>query len=124
MPDPNFSQILDCAGSPSVVVYGQFTTAGTGAVTGVSCRGISNLQVSRTGVGLFSIVLPTGWKNFQPVGLECGGAAAALTAYPRLRSATQSTKTVVIATVTPAAADADTTAVTVYFTFLLEKKGT
>src|ERR1051325_8809597 len=125
MPDPNFFQILESAGSPSVVVSGQFTTAGTSAPTGVVARGIPVANITRTGVGLYNIVLPWGWKSITPLGMPCGGTAGYQTGDATLRGITPASRLVQIAMVTKASpADTDTTGVTVYFSFLLEKKGT
>lgn len=121
MPDMNFDQPLRCAGPWSKLVYCQFTTAGVSAVTAFSSEGI--VSATRTGVGTFEILFPTGWKNLHPVGLTVGGAAAAQLGRPTIRSITQSTKKVVVATVESDAApiDIETTGVTIYCTFLMKR---
>jgi hypothetical protein len=119
MADHNFDQPLKCAGPWSKLVYCQFVTAGVGAITGFTSQGI--VSAARTGVGTFELTFPTGWKNIQPVGLTVGGAAAVQLGRPTIRSITQSTKKVVVATVESDAApiDIETTGVTIYCTFLL-----
>jgi hypothetical protein len=121
MPDHTFSQFLKAVGGNSEVVYCQFTTAGTGAVTGFSSQGV--VSATRTGVGTFELLLPRGWKYLLPVGLEYGGAAAAQVGRPSIRSITQATRKVVIATIESDAApiDIETTGVTIYCTFLLRQ---
>jgi hypothetical protein len=121
MTDHSFSQYLKAVGGNSEIVYCQFTTAGTGAVTGFTSQGI--VSATRTGVGTFELLFPRGWKALLPVGLEFGGAAAAQTGRPSIRSITQSTKKVVVATVESDAApiDIETTGVTIYCTFLLRQ---
>lgn len=120
MSDHNFTQYLKAVGGTTEVVYCQFTTAGTGAVTGFSGQGV--VSAARTGVGTIELTFPRGWKNIQPF-FAVGGAAAAQVGRPTLRSATPSTRKCVIATVESDAApvDIETTGVTVYCTFLLRQ---
>lgn len=121
MTDHNYSQYLKAVGGTSEVVYCQFTTAGTSAPTGFSSSGV--VSVTRTGVGTFELLFPRAWKYLLPVGLEFGGAAAAQTGRPSIRSITSTTRKVVVATVESDAApiDIETTGVTIYCTFMLRQ---
>jgi hypothetical protein len=119
MPDQDFKSDIYAYGAVGRVAYGQFTTAGTGAVTGFTAgNGVES--VSRTGVGTFEITLAHRALAYQPVGLNVGGAAAVQLGRPSVRSITLSTKKIVVAMVESDAApiDIETTGVTVYFTVL------
>jgi len=118
MADLNFTQPLKLFGPWAQVHTCQFTTAGTGAITGFVGRGV--VSVTRTDVGLFEVLLPVGWKDVTPI-FAVGGAAAAQVGRPTMRSATASTRKLVVATVESDAApvDIETTGVTIYCTFIV-----
>jgi len=121
MSDNVFEQPLKAKGAGQVDVQFEFTTAGTGAVTGFAGKGVTS--VTRTGVGTFEVLVSEGWVALQPVGLLVGGAAAAQVGRPTIRSVTRSTRKVVVATVESDAApiDIETTGVTIYGTFRLTR---
>lgn len=118
MADHNYTEPVKSFGGCTDIIECQFTTAGTGAVTGFSTDG-GVVSVTRTDVGLFSVVFAQGWQKLTPLGLTVGGAAAAQVGRPTIRSITLSTRTVVIATVESDAApiDIETTGVTIYCAF-------
>lgn len=119
MPDQDFKSDVLVYGAIGRVAYCQFTTAGTGAVTGFTAgNGVES--VTRTGVGTFEITFAHTARAYHPVGMNVGGAAAVQLGRPSIRSTTLATKKVVVATVESDAApiDIETTGVTVYLTFL------
>lgn len=120
MSDHNFTQYLKAVGGTTEVVYCQFTTNGSSAITSFSGQGV--VSASRTGVGTFELTFPRGWKNMQPIFAQ-GGAAAAQLGRPSLRSSSPSTRKCVVAMTEADAApvDIETTGVTVYCTFLLRQ---
>jgi hypothetical protein len=117
MADQDFKSVPLVYGGQHRVAYCQFTTAGTGAPTGVTGRGVTG--VTRTGVGTFELTLAHKATNYSPQ-LTPGGAAAAQTGRPTVRSVTLSTRKIVVALVSTAAADIETTGVTVYCRVLCE----
>lgn len=108
-------------GPPRYTAICQFTTAGTGAITGFAGQGV--VSVTRTGVGVFEALLAEGWIALQPRAPAISGAAAAQLGRPVITSITRSTRKVVITVVdfqaTPAAVE--TTAVTIYCEFALQR---
>lgn len=120
MADHIFEQPLVGKGPKQTLATCSFVTAGTGAITGFTGKGV--VSVTRTGVGTFEVLFAQGWVALFPVSLTVGGAAAAQVGRPTIRSVTLSTRKVVIATVESDAApiDIETTAVTIYASFLLQ----
>ncbi len=121
MADHVLEQTFKAKGPAQIGVTCQFTTAGTGAPTSVTGKGVSG--VTRTGVGTFEITITEGWEAFHPIGLVVGGAAAAQVGRPSIRSVTRSTRKVVVAMIESDAApvDIESTGVTVYCTFALTR---
>jgi len=123
MADHVFEQPLVGKGPKQALCTCSFVTAGTGAPTGFTGKGITG--VTRTGVGTFEVTFASGWVALFPVSLNVGGAAAAQVGRPTIRSITASTRKVVIATVESDAApiDIETTGVTIYAAFLAQVNG-
>jgi hypothetical protein len=118
MADHNYTEPVKSFGGCADIIECQFTTADTAAITGFATDG-GVVSVTRTGVGTFEILFAQGWQKLTPLGLTVGGAAAVQLGRPTIRSITQSTRKVVIATVESDAApiDIETTGVTIYCAF-------
>lgn len=120
MADHNFGQPVAALGGWGQLVECSWVTDGTNAPTGFTTDG-GVTGVTRTGVGTFELTFAKSWKALWPHGLSVGGAAAAQTGRPSIRSVSASTRKVVIAMVESDAApiDIETTGVTVYCAFRL-----
>lgn len=118
MADHNYTEPVKAFGGCCDIIECQFVTNGSSAITGFSSDG-GVVSATRTGVGTFELLFAQGWQKLTPMGLDVGGAAAAQTGRPSIRSITLSTRKVVIAMVESDAApiDIETTGVTVYCTF-------
>lgn len=118
MADHNYTEPVKAFGGCCDIIECEFVTNGTSAITGFASDG-GIVSVTRTGVGTFEVLFAQGWQSLKPIGLSVGGAAAAQTGRPTIRSITLSTRKVVVAMVESDAApiDIETTGVTVYCTF-------
>jgi hypothetical protein len=119
MSDHILTQPVIGVGPEQTLASCSFVTAGAGAITGFTGQGI--VSATRTGVGTFDLLFAQGWIANQPISLNVAGAAAAITARPTVRAITRTTRKVTVATVTTAPADGDTTAVTIYCSFLITR---
>jgi hypothetical protein len=112
VPDNEFKQDNRVYGPLTFTSYVKFLCNNTSAPTVQLSRGV--VSVTRTGVGVYDVVLAHKWKN-----LKCyfsqGGAVAALTARPTKTSEAVATRTVTITLITTVASPAagDMTAVTI-----------
>lgn len=112
MPDYDFkSQDLNY-GPLTFTSYVKFLCNNTSAPTVQLSRGV--VSVTRTGVGVYDVVLAHKWKNLKCI-FSQGGAVAALTARPTKTSETPATRTVTVTLITTIASPAagDMTAVTI-----------
>jgi hypothetical protein len=115
--DNSFKSDIRKHGTIGRFAWAQFTTASTSAPTSQDSEGV--VTIARTGVGLFRITLPFACRKMQVI-LTAGGAAAAQTVDPVVRTISVTGPYVDIALVSKAApADTETTGVTIYATLLL-----
>lgn len=97
--------------------YVKFLCNNTSAPTVQLARGV--VSVTRTGVGVYDIVLAHKWKNLKVLFAVGAATATAITARPTWTTQTASTRTVTITLITtiasPAAGDMNGVVIEAYF---------
>ena len=116
MPDNDFKTEPRNYGPIVFNSYVRFLCNNTSAPTVQVSRGV--ISVTRTGVGVYDIVLAHKWKNLRCF-FSQGGAVAANTARPVKTSEAVTTRTVTITLITtvasPAAGDMNAVTIEAYF---------